>query len=109
MFLAQWSQLGVGAGERYAAITTSAPHSEDSESDGDDSVHSMPVPSITPRPDVRKPPPSSDSTPQASYANIAKLAASANRTQMKRVGTVGAQSGTAVVKEWMVKLVVLML
>ncbi|XP_027209700.1 myb-like protein X isoform X3 [Penaeus vannamei] len=99
MFLAQWSQLGVGAGERYAATTTSAPHSEDSESDGDDSVHSMPVPSITPRPDVRKPPPSSDSTPQASYANIAKLAASANRTQMKRVGTVGAQSGTAIVKE----------
>ncbi|KAK4321444.1 hypothetical protein Pmani_007747 [Petrolisthes manimaculis] len=83
-FLARWSQMGVG--ERYGAqATTSAPHSEDSNSDGDDSVHSMPVPSITPRPDVRKPPPSSDSTPQASYANIAKLAASANRAQMKRM------------------------
>ncbi|KAK3858203.1 hypothetical protein Pcinc_034851 [Petrolisthes cinctipes] len=88
-FLARWSQMGVGeryGGERYGAqATTSAPHSEDSNSDGDDSVHSMPVPSITPRPDVRKPPPSSDSTPQASYANIAKLAASANRAQMKRM------------------------
>ncbi|KAG0724456.1 hypothetical protein GWK47_005116 [Chionoecetes opilio] len=83
-FLAQWSHLGVGdryGAERYTGTTTSAPHSEDSGSDGDDSVHSMPVPSITPRPDVRKPPPSSDSTPQTSYANIAKLAASASQSQ----------------------------
>ncbi|XP_053642790.2 uncharacterized protein [Cherax quadricarinatus] len=97
-----WAQLGVGdryGGERYTATTTSAPHSEDSGSDGDDSVHSMPVPSITPRPDVRKPPPSSDSTPQASYANIAKLAASANRAQMKRMSPSVGQPGTVVHKE----------
>lgn len=101
-FLARWSQYGVGerhGGDRYGA-TTSAPHSEDSESDGDDSVHSMPEPSITPRPDVRKPPPSSGSTPQASYANIAKLAASANHAQMKRMSaSSGSQSATGLVKE----------
>ncbi|XP_068231039.1 dentin sialophosphoprotein-like isoform X2 [Palaemon carinicauda] len=101
-FLARWSQYGVGerhGGDRYGA-TTSAPHSEDSESDGDDSVHSMPAPSITPRPDVRKPPPSSGSTPQASYANIAKLAASANHAQMKRMSAnSGSQSATGLMKE----------
>lgn len=101
-FIAQWSHLGVGdryGAERYTVTTTSAPHSEDSGSDGDDSVHSMPVPSITPRPDVRKPPPSSDSTPQTSYANIAKLAASANRAQMKKVTTSSAQTCTTTLRE----------
>lgn len=100
--IAHWSHLGVGdryGAERYAVTTTSAPHSEDSGSDGDDSVRSMPNPSITPRPDVRKPPPSSDSTPQTSYANIAKLAASANRAQMKRMATTSAQTGTPTLKE----------
>ncbi|XP_045110636.1 uncharacterized protein LOC123504292 [Portunus trituberculatus] len=102
-FIAQWSHLGVGdryGAERYTVTTTSAPHSEDSGSDGDDSVHSMPVPSITPRPDVRKPPPSSDSTPQTSYANIAKLAATANRAQMKRMMTSSSvQTGTTTLRE----------
>lgn len=100
--IAHWSHLGVGdryGAERYAVTTTSAPHSEDSGSDGDDSVRSMPNPSITPRPDVRKPPPSSDSTPQTSYANIAKLAASANRAQMKRMTTTSVQTGTTTLKE----------
>ena len=96
MFLARWSQGGVDRycnSDRYTT-TTSAPHSEDSDSDGGDSVHSMPANSITPRPNVRKPPPSTDSTPQASYANIAKLAANANRAQMKRIGSQSSSSGT---------------
>ena len=101
-FIAQWSHLGVGdryGAERYTGTTTSAPHSEDSGSDGDDSVHSMPVPSITPRPDVRKPPPSSDSTPQTSYANIAKLAATANRAQMKRMIAPTLMFGSSTLRE----------
>uniref|UniRef100_A0A6A7FNZ4 Mucin-19-like n=2 Tax=Hirondellea gigas TaxID=1518452 RepID=A0A6A7FNZ4_9CRUS len=64
---------------------TSAPNSDCSDSDGDDSVHSMPTPSTTPRPDIRKAASSSDTTPQASYANIARLAGTANKNQVKRM------------------------
>ncbi|KAF2352357.1 hypothetical protein FHG87_016886 [Trinorchestia longiramus] len=71
------------SGDRNTA--TSAPNSDCSDSDGDDSVHSMPTPSTTPRPEVRKPPSSSGATPQTSYANIARLAGTANRNQVKRM------------------------
>ncbi|KAK7087023.1 hypothetical protein SK128_002691, partial [Halocaridina rubra] len=96
MFFPGWD-IDDRHGERQ--VTASATHSEDSDSDGDVSAHSMPVPSITPRPEVRKPPYSSGPTPQASYANITKLTASANPAQMKRMSSVSNQSGTSAFKE----------
>lgn len=73
-------------GDRNTA--TSAPNSDCSDSDGDDSVHSMPTPSTTPRPDVLQQASSSDTTPQTSYANIARLASTANKNQIKRMSSV---------------------
>lgn len=56
--------------------TGSVPPSEHSSADDSDveSVHSLPVSSTTPRPIVNKTSSSSSCTPQASYADIAKMA-----------------------------------
>ncbi|XP_018007330.1 mucin-19 [Hyalella azteca] len=80
-FMARLS--ATNSGDRNTA--TSAPNSDCSDSDGDDSVHSMPTPSTTPRPEVCKPPSSSSAAPLTSYANIARLASAANRNQVKRL------------------------
>ncbi|KAG8222596.1 hypothetical protein J437_LFUL002588 [Ladona fulva] len=58
--------------------TSSVPPSEHSEesSDDSDSVHSLPVSSSVPRPPVDPSSTSSGSTPQASYADIARMASS---------------------------------
>ena len=84
-------------------IATSAPNSDSSDSDGGDSVHSMPTPSTTRRPSSvhssvasnhRRPASSENNTPQASYANIARLASTANRTQVKKMMSSGSSAAT---------------
>ncbi|XP_063219857.1 uncharacterized protein LOC134529565 isoform X2 [Bacillus rossius redtenbacheri] len=55
--------------------TSSMPPSEKSDSSDLDSVHSLPVSSTTPRLALDKTSTSSGSTPQASYADIARMAA----------------------------------
>ena len=80
-FMARLSANNVG--DRNTA--TSAPNSDCSDSDGDDSVHSMPPPSTTPRPHIVHQPKSIDSAAsQTSYANIARLAGTANKSQVRR-------------------------
>ena len=65
--------------------TNSAPNSDCYDSDGEGSVKSMPSQTTTSKPTVKKPPPSSDTTPQASYANIAKMAHVVNRKRVRHI------------------------
>ncbi|XP_049941284.1 mucin-19-like isoform X1 [Schistocerca serialis cubense] len=69
--------------------TSSVPPSDKSDSSDLDSVHSLPVSSTTARPTLDQTSTSSGSTPQASYADIAKMASVNVTTSQGVYGGVG--------------------
>nr|CAD7195365.1 unnamed protein product [Timema douglasi] len=74
MILYQYRHLRQRSPDHRRKSTSSMPPSDKSESSDLDSVHSLPVSSTTPKPALDQTSTSSGSTPQASYADIARMA-----------------------------------